>query len=283
LCSFGFASTFAIELTHDFMDANKWIADVVFESQHTSDPLAFRRWLLARLREVVPFESAILLQHPVEGAPPAAINKEQARHFHGLYVARPFHYRPSLDKGRQAAATSCGAYLDTEVYSLRERDALPFYSDIVRPQKITSQIHALLTFGGRPVGSLFLCRHGVVGNFAARDVDRLRALIPAISVVQAAMVAKDAIPRIAANDDLDDADSDPAALALARLSPRERTLAEYVTRGLHNSDIAHVLGTSPNTVRNQLARMYAKLEMSGRAELAALFAEKRTRMGRSAQ
>lgn len=53
------------------------------------------------------------------------------------------------------------------------------------------------------------------------------------------------------------------------LSPREREVAELVARGLQNTEIAHVLGTSPATVRNQLHAIFRKLHVTTRAELVA--------------
>lgn len=58
----------------------------------------------------------------------------------------------------------------------------------------------------------------------------------------------------------------------AALSPREREIAGYVVRGLQNREIAAALGTSPNTIRNQLAQLYQKLQVGGRTELASALA-----------
>ncbi|HZJ62574.1 MAG TPA: helix-turn-helix transcriptional regulator [Kofleriaceae bacterium] len=54
--------------------------------------------------------------------------------------------------------------------------------------------------------------------------------------------------------------------------PREHEIASLVGNGLRNQDIARLLGTSPHTVHNQLATIFRKLTLSGRAELAALYA-----------
>lgn len=52
------------------------------------------------------------------------------------------------------------------------------------------------------------------------------------------------------------------------LSPREIEVALLVTAGRSNKHIAQALEVSPFTVRNQLAAIYAKLNISTRAELA---------------
>ena len=51
------------------------------------------------------------------------------------------------------------------------------------------------------------------------------------------------------------------------LSARERQLVSLAVRGLTNRQIASVFGTSPFTIRNQLASIYRKACVGGRAEL----------------
>jgi DNA-binding CsgD family transcriptional regulator len=58
----------------------------------------------------------------------------------------------------------------------------------------------------------------------------------------------------------------------ARLSPREEEIFSYLQRGYSNRQIGLVLGTSPLTVRNQLARLFRKVGVSTRAELVGLAA-----------
>jgi DNA-binding CsgD family transcriptional regulator len=58
---------------------------------------------------------------------------------------------------------------------------------------------------------------------------------------------------------------------LARLSPREREVMEYVARGLTNSEIAGELVISPITVRNHVSSILTKLEVSNRTQAVARF------------
>jgi DNA-binding NarL/FixJ family response regulator len=58
------------------------------------------------------------------------------------------------------------------------------------------------------------------------------------------------------------------AAAAARLTRREREVARLVGRGLQNREIASALGTSPNTVRKQIIRIFEKVGATGRTELA---------------
>lgn len=53
------------------------------------------------------------------------------------------------------------------------------------------------------------------------------------------------------------------------LSSREREVAILFASGMTNKQVARALGTSPFTIRNQIASIYEKLSISSKAELAA--------------
>jgi len=58
--------------------------------------------------------------------------------------------------------------------------------------------------------------------------------------------------------------------ALSSLSPREREVAGLFGSGMTTKQVARALGTSPSTVRNQVVRIYEKLGISSKAQLATL-------------
>ncbi|MGB8909505.1 MAG: helix-turn-helix domain-containing protein [Candidatus Cybelea sp.] len=60
-----------------------------------------------------------------------------------------------------------------------------------------------------------------------------------------------------------------SVLRLGRVSPARRQVLELVRAGRRNSEIASVLGRSPNTVRNQLSQLFATFNVKSRAELVA--------------
>ena len=61
----------------------------------------------------------------------------------------------------------------------------------------------------------------------------------------------------------------PALLAVQpALTSRERQVAELAANGVRSRDIADALFLSPRTVENHLQRVYAKLGVNGRIELA---------------
>ena len=53
-----------------------------------------------------------------------------------------------------------------------------------------------------------------------------------------------------------------------RFSPRERQLVRLVAQGYSNQEIADGLGLSLQTVKNHLSRVYRKLGISTRVQLA---------------
>ena len=56
---------------------------------------------------------------------------------------------------------------------------------------------------------------------------------------------------------------DPEAAKIASLTPTERTLITYLGKGLDNRQIAREMHMAESTVRNNLTRIYDKLEIKG--------------------
>lgn len=63
--------------------------------------------------------------------------------------------------------------------------------------------------------------------------------------------------------------STASTLTLDRIPPAKRQVLELVRAGRRNSEIADILGRSPNTVRNQLAELFQIFDVKSRAELVA--------------
>ena len=62
-------------------------------------------------------------------------------------------------------------------------------------------------------------------------------------------------------------------LPLERIPPAKREVLELLRAGRRNSEIAKVLGRSPNTVRNQLAQLFQTFNVKSRAELVAVLSK----------
>jgi DNA-binding CsgD family transcriptional regulator len=65
------------------------------------------------------------------------------------------------------------------------------------------------------------------------------------------------------------AELEPLQLALHDLTPREREVAQLLTRGATNDEIARSLWISRHTVKDHVKAVYAKLGVASRAELSA--------------
>jgi DNA-binding CsgD family transcriptional regulator len=65
------------------------------------------------------------------------------------------------------------------------------------------------------------------------------------------------------------AELEPLRMALHGLTAREREVAQLLTRGATNDDIARALWISPHTVKDHVKAVYAKLGVASRAELSA--------------
>lgn len=76
------------------------------------------------------------------------------------------------------------------------------------------------------------------------------------------------IERVLLQRALELARSDRAGGPLAELTERERTIARLASQGLRNKEIARELGIAVGTVKVNLHRIYEKLEVTNRTELA---------------
>jgi DNA-binding CsgD family transcriptional regulator len=165
--------------------------------------------------------------------------------------ARWPHYRREL-LPLSLASQREGLVTDNDVLG-PGRQRLAYYRDIVQAQRGTSSLLAHLSIGNRTVGALLLGRTG--GLFKAADLSRVRQWLTPLSLGAAAM-AWHASP---AQD-----------RRIAEVSPREGEVLRLVQLGYTNPEIARALGTSPNTVRNQVSSLLQKLDASTRAELVGL-------------
>ncbi len=144
-----------------------------------------------------------------------------------------------------------------------------------RPHVTNEQAVALCMAAPQP-GSLWLYAHGALAKaLLENDAPGLRAARDAFDSLAApgfAMIAGLELPDPRERD-----------LALAHrcryvsvssrfdsepLSPREREIAQLVTRGKSNIDIGMMLGIAPRTVETHLTSIYRKLRVRRRGELA---------------
>ena len=113
--------------------------------------------------------------------------------------------------------------------------------------------------------------------------DRKRTEVELISAIEAAMqdtswLSRNIMDKLAALRSPRAAASD--AELPAALTPREREVIELIARGKSDAAIAQALSLSRNTVRNHVARLYAKIGAHSRSE-AIVWARERGHPSRS--
>ncbi|MDX2216017.1 MAG: LuxR C-terminal-related transcriptional regulator [Oculatellaceae cyanobacterium bins.114] len=121
---------------------------------------------------------------------------------------------------------------------------------------------------GHLVGGIAFTRHRDTPAFNADDLADLSALCLHLSTRLAELRSK-SVSELTG--------SDATASVKDRLTPREIQIAELVAQGLTNAQIGTTLWITEHTVKQALKRMFRKLEVSSRAELAAQIAKSSNR------
>jgi len=150
------------------------------------------------------------------------------------------------------AAARGAASVDVRVLGEGRARSTRYFAEVVRPHGGRETLCAIPVWQDEPVGCLWLGRCGSRGRFHSRDLARVNAVLPTIAMASAAATGTTALP------------------AWLALSPRETEIVDLLRRGLRSNEIAAALGTSPNTVRNQIWRLMARAGASTRAELIAV-------------
>jgi DNA-binding CsgD family transcriptional regulator len=227
-----------------------WIAELVFACD---DRRGFWEQLLDRLDHTIGFDKASM-----HGMCPGVINDSLAR---GYDVPARFDELPrfmaELEPHELADASRGRPIVDVDALSSRRREQLSLYRCLLRPERITVFTTTMWRVGAAVAG-LNLARTGRGARFLARELRFVEALLPTIRLADAYAKALQP-PR---GGDPFEAWADHAGLSV-----KQRAVAALVVRGLRNPEIAAVLAISPHTVRNQLAAVFRKADVSTRAEL----------------
>ncbi|MFO0755730.1 MAG: helix-turn-helix transcriptional regulator [Byssovorax sp.] len=149
------------------------------------------------------------------------------------------------------ASRSCGG-ASIDARSLADRGRLSFYNDIIVPTGVREGMFCHIELGGASMALCFMNRSSKP-RFDDIALTVVRGLLPLFSLGDG-LLGK----RAPAFDD---------EVRIAELSRREREVAELMTRGYTNREIALALGSSVHTVRNQVASLFRKAGASTRAEL----------------
>lgn len=217
----------------------------------------FLEKLLGTLDRSLGFDSAVAVRGDVPSVVVYNFNEQQNKLIRQSLRFANTKYFDDLNRVFSYTA-EVGACLDSDFYtSDRERWDSIYYREILNPAGVRSLIHICARWRGRPVLRLNLNRSGRQ-PFRHSDLDAVMRLLPTLEASVAARILEEPTRDIPG------------------LTRREREIADLVAKGLTTSQIGMVLGTSPYTVRNQLTRIYEKLQIESRAELAAHVARVRS-------
>jgi DNA-binding CsgD family transcriptional regulator len=167
-------------------------------------------------------------------------------------MSRRSSYTAEIEPVKAHALCQGGLAVDTDVLGPGVRRT-QYYRDLVKPAGGGHSLLCFLQLRGRPQGMLMLGRESRM-PFSGQDLARMRRLYPVLALAMASYGRDQPMPP-------------EANLAERGLTPREREISRYLVLGYTNREIALALDTSPNTVRNQLASLFRKSEVSTRAEL----------------
>lgn len=212
-------------------------------------------------REVLSAPPAVLHQYTKPSSRTASAVRDGA-----ALVAVPFlnHYcvfrerfDRELQRGWQHAATADGLFLDQEAFPADEWQRTAIYGELFSPHGIERVLGATLLTPHGCSGVVLVGRHDARAPFVRAEVSASLHLLRLIGMLNMAFAETEAGPAEQAS---------PSA-AVQQLSFRERRMAEMISHGMTNREIATALSLSPNTVRNQIAALFAKLGVRNRSEL----------------
>ena len=243
---------------------------LVRDADGASSIAAFRARLLESLQQLVGADSAAIIDPAwadVDGC--GARDRTVGAGTTAGFAQRFFEHRQRYARSlaRLLRALRAGRpVIDDAVYGTRERQRLAVYREIFLPQNATSILAAAARCRGVETATLVFKRHGRSARYRATDAARLGAMLPAVALADAgfryAFEARAATAAPGRSPPVD----------VQGLGAREAQVAQLASRGLHNAEIAALLGTSAETVKRQLRSVFAKVQVSNRTELAMLWA-----------
>jgi DNA-binding NarL/FixJ family response regulator len=223
----------------------------------------FRRNLLAALGCLLGADSAAMMDPPWIDDCPCRARERTAGFGSSAAYAKPFlehRGRFTRSAGKLLRAIRAGgAVIDADVYSSRARRELAIYREIFLPQRASSILAAAVCGLDNVIAMVVFKRHGSVSAFGVREASALEAALPAIGLADLGFRCGLEARR-------------PGLIVVQRLTRREAEVASLASRGLRNTEIAALLGTSVETTRKQLKSVFAKADVSNRTELAMLWA-----------
>lgn len=244
------------------------IGDIVALARDAGSRDAFDRQLLELLDRAVGFDIAFVnVRDPSFAHPRLALRglaSERASAglpdpaFVALLRARVRTYDAELAPVRGAALARRGVAVDSEVLPSFVMQETAYHRELRAP---VGGKHSLLAFSQVSARQSLIVMLGRTGSaFRTPATALVEELLPVITMAHATFAVHEA-----------HATAVPGAAAdRARLTRREREVLDYLCLGYTNREIALACGSSSNTVRNQLAKIFAKLGATTRSEAVGL-------------
>lgn len=158
----------------------------------------------------------------------------------------------SMDPVHSSLATRHGVVRSNELFDDAEWRRHPFYRDLGAPFNLGAYMAGELVDAYAPRGAIGVARPCGSGAFSLGDAQRLHTICLHASVAFARLAREERA----------------GSLAYA-LSPRQQQLVQLVANGLTNDQIGRACGITTHAVKKALERLFARIDVSSRAELIA--------------
>ena len=201
------------------------------------------------------FDSEVAFLHvaaayPLTGSGPIVSRGFDPQRLRACAPNWPLYHR-ELRPLMKHAQSSGSVVQESDVFSAEARARKAYFRQLTMPERGKDCMIAYLPWRGTFHAALMLGSRTHDYSRAARR--QLDALVPSLALAVAAAPAASR--------------HSPEG---ARLTARETQIVPLLERGLTNAEIGLCLGSSENTVRNQVAAILRKLECDSRVELVAL-------------
>ena len=221
---------------------------------------AYREGALALLREIIPFDGALMHalspRVPLETAVIVGIDPQRIAQTMPGWDAIAVELGRLRDLANEKLAAS-----DQEAFPQGSEMRARFHELALKPIGAQSLVIVHLIVRAEIHGAVMLTGR-TTATFSEAHLETLRALAPILAVGDLLHAQLDNTQRA----------SLPVTLRCTdgRLTARQREIVEHVAHGHTNDAIALALGISANTLRNHLATIFAKLGAANRADVVRL-------------
>jgi DNA-binding CsgD family transcriptional regulator len=247
------------------------LRDLAWAATSCGDAAEFRGAAVAWVDRTIGVDAAILMQLECGRVSGATGVGPERPWIDGVIDGLGTRYRGDFDS--IMASLASGSFMAGRTTRLERWAALPnrqgLEEDLMFPLGMRIGSGGLIATRGAPNGVLLLARVGRTREFTPDEAALLHSAAPVMSMgllfhqrlAQRPAQHRPTPPPLPV---------EPRGFARGSLTVRERTVVEYVVLGLSSREIGLALGTSPNTIRNQVASIFQKLSVASRAELVAV-------------